>query len=321
MSPRGPNDVGTVGVLGGGRWGVALSTAARRAGHPVLLCTRRDDERPGDGIAVTADVRALARQCTLIVLAVPSDVVRSVARQLGDVVDGSHFVVHGVRGLSGEGLTTVSEVLRQETPARRVGALGGPVLADDLLDGRAALLAVAARFPEVTSAVRAGFGSEALRVYTTEDLTGLEWASALNGCLCVALGYARAVGVGPALVAGLLTRGLHESARIGAAVGAEERTFFGLAGCGDLMAAMGQDDRPEVRLGAALGNGETLTAAREAAGLRVEAPALIPRVVAFARDRRIAAPIFNALEAVLAGRMDKADVLHALMTAPPDGRE
>ncbi len=315
-----PVDHQPVGVLGGGRWGLALATAARRAGNPVLLCTRRGEDRPAD-IDVTSDVRTLARACTLIVVAAPSDVVRDVARSLGDAVDGSHLIVHGVRGLSGEGLVPVSAVLREETPARRVGALGGPVLAEDLLQGRPALLAVASRYDEVTAAVRAALGSETLRVYTTVDITGLEWASALNGCLCVALGYGRAVGVGPALLAGLLTRGLHQAARIGVAAGAEEKTFYGLAGCGDLMAAMIQDSRPEVRLGAALGGGASLDEARRAAGLRVEAPTLVPRIAAFVKERRIDAPIFSALDAVMAGRMTREDVLHELMIAPPDGRE
>lgn len=311
--PAAPAQRPIVGVLGGGRWGVALAQAAVRAGSRAMLCTRRDDLGPPEGIELTPDMKVLADRCTLILVATPSDVVRSVARQLGDVIDGSHYVVHGVRGLSGEGLTPISKVIREETPCRRVGALGGPAVADDLIAGRPGLIVVASRFPEVTQAVQQSLGSPKLRVYPTHDLTGLEWASALNGALFVALGFARGIGATPALIAGFLTRGVHEAAQIGVAVEAEERTFMGLAGFGDVMAAMGQDDRPEVKLGAALAGGASIDQAREVAGLRVEAPALIPRVVAFARERKIHAPIFTALAGVLAGQLVGDEALHQLM--------
>lgn len=309
-----PTDMhSTVGVVGGGRWGIALAHAAVRAGHKALLCTRRDDLSIPPGVELTPEMRVLAERCTLILLATPSDVVRSVARQLGDVIDGSHLVVHGVRGLSGEGLTTISAVIREETPCRRVGALGGPAMADDLIAGRPGLIAVASHYPEVTLAVQKRLGSPMLRVYTTPDLIGLEWASALNGALFVALGYARAIGATPALIAGFLTRGVHEAALVATAVEADERTFMGLAGFGDVMAAMSQDDRPEVKLGAALAEGASIDRAREIAGQRVEAPALIPRIVAFAKERKIAVPIFTALAGVIAGHLTRDEALHSLM--------
>jgi glycerol-3-phosphate dehydrogenase (NAD(P)+) len=153
-------------------------------------------------------------------------------------------------------------------------------------------------------------------VYQTQDLTGLEWASALVGTAMVALGYGRAAGVSPALLAGLMTRAMHEAARVGVAAGAEERTFFGLAGFGDLMAAMGQVERTEVAFGHALGAGKTIEQARAAVGLRVEAIDLVPRVVEFAHERGVSAPILEALDAIVAGRIDRDEVLRRLMGAP-----
>jgi glycerol-3-phosphate dehydrogenase (NAD(P)+) len=300
-----------VGILGGGRWGLALACAVARNGHPTLLHSRRA-ERPDalpPEVAVTSELRALARHSRLLLVAVPSDVVREVARSLGDVVDGAHLIAHGIRGLSGEGLTPISEVLREETPCRR----GGPALADDLIEGRASVLAVASRFPEVTDAVRAALHGPLLRVSVSHDLVGLEWSSALNGALFVALGYARAIGVPPALLGGFLTRGLHEAARIAVAAGAEEKSLFGVAGVGDLLAAMSQPDRPECQLGAALADGATLAEAQARSALRVEAATLVPRVVAFAKERRVDATIFATIEAVFTGRVTRDDVLSGLM--------
>nr|MBK7064298.1 NAD(P)-binding domain-containing protein [Deltaproteobacteria bacterium] len=304
-----------VGILGGGRWGLALACAVARNGHPVMLHSRRD-ERP-DGlpseVEVTAELGALARHARLLLMAVPSDVVREVARSLGDVVDGAHLIVHGIRGLSGEGLTPISEVLREETPCRRVGALGGPALADDLIEGRPSVLAVASRYPEVTDAVRNALQGPLMRVSVSHDLVGLEWSSALNGALFVALGYARAIGVSPALLGGFLTRGLHEAARIAVAAGADERSLFGVAGVGDLLAAMSQYDRPECQLGAALAEGATLAEAQARSSVRVEAATLVPRVVAFAKEHRLDAAIFTAIEAVFSGRVTREAMLSGLM--------
>lgn len=305
----------TVGVVGGGRWGVALSCAARRAGRDVMLWSRRRElDAETLGAESTDDFRALAKRCTLILVAVPSDVVRDVARQLGDVIDGSHYVVHGIRGLSGEGLTPISQVIREETPCRRVGALGGPGVAQDLIAGRPGVLAVASRFPEVTHAVRSALEGPHVRVSITPDITGLEWASALNGCLLVAAGFGRAMGVSPGVLAGLLTRGIHEASRIGQAAGGEPATSFSVAGIGDVMAALAGDERPEVLLGMALGEGATIEKARARAGLRVEAPTLVPRVVAFAKERRIDAPVFRTMAAAMAGTIQREEILATLMT-------
>jgi glycerol-3-phosphate dehydrogenase (NAD(P)+) len=302
-----------VGVLGGGPWGVALACAARRAGRDVLLWTRRSEAATALDLPCTSDLRTLAKSATLIFVAVPSEVVREVARALGEAIDGSHYVVHGIRGFSTEGLKPISEVIREETPCRRVGALGGPGVAHDLREGNLGVLAVASRFPEVTEAVRAALESPTLRVSCTHDLTGLEWASALNGCLLAAVGYGRAIGVSPAVLAGVLTRGLREASQLGVAAGADVQTFFSVAGIGDVLAAMGGDDRPEVRLGFALGEGATPEQARARAGQRVEAPTVALQVLAYARERRIDVPVFRTIAAAMAGTLSREEVMRDLM--------
>lgn len=308
----------TVGVLGGGRWGDALAKAAITAGNSALQWTRRESERPPEGVELTTDLKDFARRVELILLAVPSSVARPVATALGDVVDGRHFVVHATRGLSEEGLLSISEIVRQETPVRRVGALAGPVLADQLLAAEPSVIAVGSRYREVLNAVQNGLGSPSLRVSETADLVGLEWSSALVGALLVSLGWARALGVHGGLLAGLMTRGMQEAARIGVAAGAEESTFYGVAGFGDILAAMDQRDaRPEVRFGRAIAEGTSVEAAKASVGVRIEAIELVPRVLAFARDRGIKAPLFGALGEVLEGVADKEGLVLRLMRREP----
>ena len=309
-----------VGVIGGGAWGIALAAAAARTGTTTLLLSRRvrDGVLPA-GVALAHDEAEIAERARLLILAVPSGVARDVARGLGAHVDGRHFIVHGVRGLvqqsdsdlsrlpraaAEEGdLETVSDIVRDETPVRRVGALGGPALASDLLVGSPSVMVGGSHYPEVTRALRDAFGSPTLRLFTTHDLRGLEWASALVGCLAIGVGYARGVGVGPGLLAALITRGVEEAGRLAAVAGGDERTLLGLAGYGDLLASIAQTERPEVRVGEALAKGQSVDEAVAAVGQRVEAIELIARVANWGASKRARLPVFDALfEAVGAGK-------------------
>ncbi|MFT3766377.1 MAG: NAD(P)-binding domain-containing protein [Minicystis sp.] len=293
-----------VGIVGGGPWGVALAVAAGRAGAEVMLYSRREpthktthkDER----VRVTTDYADVAR-ARLVIIAVPSTVVREVLRALGDHLDGSHLLVHGIRGLGADHFETVSDIAREETPCRRLGALGGPVQANELIEGRPSAMVCGSHFPEVLTAVTSVFQHKSLRVYGTPDLRGLEWASAMVGCLSIGVGFAEQSGAGPGLLAALISRGVDEAARIAAAAGADERTMLGLGGYGDLLASIALDDRPEVVLGKALARGRSLEEAVAEARLRVEAITLIPRIVRFAREARVPAPGFESLEELLKG--------------------
>jgi len=323
MSSRGSmsSSARKVAVVGGGAWGLALATAAARADADVVLQTRRDlNGSLPRGVRIVRDARESAEHARLLVLAVPTNACRAVARDLGDHLDGSHYVVHGVRGLEGEDLATVADVIRDETPARRTGALGGPALASDLAAGRPSVLVVGSRYPEVCEAVTAAFGSPTLRVYPTNDLRGLEWASALVGCLTIAVGYAQALETSPGLVAALISRSIGEASRIADAAGGEEKTLLGLAGYGDLLASISQAERPEVIVGTALGKGMNRVEAAKAAELRVEALELIPRVAQWAEAHGVRAPIFRALAAGVADARKAEAILHELMTLPIEHR-
>lgn len=307
-----------MGVLGGGTWGRALATAISRTHRPALLYSRRGpgSVRVPSGVQVVDSVEELGRRARLIILAVPSDVLRDVSRELGEAIDGRHLLVHAIRGLRREDLTPLSEIVRHETPARRVGALGGPVLANELGDGRPSVLVSGSHYPEVNEAVSDAFSSEVVRVYTTADLHGLELASALMGCLAVGVGYAQRIGIGPGIIATLITRGVEEAARIAAAAGGRERTLLGLAGYGDLLAAIGQQDRPEIVFGAALAEGRSVEEALSTAKLRVEAAELIPRVAAFSEARGLSAPILQGLALRLRGPIAPDDLVQKLMASP-----
>ena len=313
-------------VIGGGAWGEALSIAATSAGSEVLLYTRRAHEDLPSTVRRTENLGELAKHARTILLAVPSKHVRDLARTLGDHLDGSHILVHGIRGLvprpssdpawEGDELATISHVLREETPARKFGALGGPVLTEELAKGWPSVLIAASHYPEVLDEVRQTLGGANVRVYTTDDLIGLEWASALVSILAIAIGFARGAGVGAGLVSAFAIRGIHESARIAVAAGAQERTFLGLGGFGDLLAAMSQGGRPEIRLGESLAKGASIDSAVADLGQRIEAIELAPRVKEFAERHRVPSPIVSTIADGILGGKSVPDLVQRLMTAP-----
>lgn len=296
-----------VGVVGGGSFGRALAIAIRRRGEPILW-----SRSAGDEDYRTDDIADLAR-CELIFVAVPSMHVPSVAKLLAPHLDGRHFLVHVSRGLIGRDLSTVSRHLTANTPVRRVGALAGPlnpeVIAEDTLGGGI----VGTRFPEVADAVREAIASPALRLYDSIDLVGVEVASAMVGLLAMQAGFCLEREISPSAMGVMMTRGLDEAARVGVKLGANAETFHGMAGAGDLFAALGGDERAEVRLGRALARTFDLEAAGKEAGAYIEGLSIARRVADFAQRAGVSAPIAAATAEALEGKVSIETALRNLM--------
>jgi glycerol-3-phosphate dehydrogenase (NAD(P)+) len=300
-----------VGVAGAGGFGRAIAVASARHGHEVALWSRRERELP-DSIRVSTDIAGL-RDCELIFLAVPARHAVEVAEQLGEVVDGRHSMVHVSRGLVGAELKTITQVIRDKTVCRRLGALAGPLVADALAEGRPSGAILGTGFPELTDMVREALGGAGLRIYETRDVLGVELASATVGFLTVVLAYAQELGLEPSTIAVLATRGIVEVSRIGQTLGAKESTFMGLAGLGDLIAAVAGDQRPELRLGRALAQGADLSNAVGEAGAYVEGIDVARHMIEHARRLGLETPISSTFVAVSEGRLSQDDAIHALM--------
>jgi len=300
-----------IGVVGAGGFGRAIALASARNGHSVLLWSRQARELP-DPIRTSTDIGDL-RDSELIFVAVPARYTVEVATRLCEVVDGRHLITHVSRGLIGADLKTITQVFRERTVCRRLGALAGPLVADALAEGRPSGAILGTGFPELTSMVREAIGGAGLRIYETSDVTGVELASATVGFLTVVLAYAQEVGAEPGTLAVLATRGMVEVSRIGTTLGAKESTFLGLAGLGDLIAAVAGDQRPELRLGRALAQGVNLRSAIGEAGAYVEGIEVAGHLMEHARRLGLATPISSTFVAVSEGRMSPDDAIQALM--------
>ncbi len=172
------------------------------------------------------------------------------------------------------------------------------------------------RFGEVVDAVREAIGGPTMHVVGTDDLLGVEMASALVGLVVLVVGLGQGLGLGPSSLALLATRGVDDAARLGTLCGARAETFRGLAGFGDLLAATVDDGRPELSFGRALVQVDVAEALRRVGGARVEGASLARRAARFAERRRVAVPVLLALADVLDGHKTPAQALQSVLTTP-----
>jgi glycerol-3-phosphate dehydrogenase (NAD(P)+) len=315
----------TIGIVGAGTFGTALGSVLARAGRRVVLwsrdaaivetirTTRRCPRLPSaplpEPLVATADPSQLASEARFIVLAVTSTNIRERARALGDVLDGSHLVVHAIGALAAPSagrpeVTTerVSEVMIQGLPTLRIGVLAGPALPADLAEGQFSSIVAASAFDEVVSEARRLLNlPPTLRVYGSRDLVGVELASALAGAYTLALGLADGLGMGIGPRAVLITRAVAEASRLGVAAGAEARTFAGLAGLGNLLVRASGDRSADYVFGRRLAEG-ALTGDARTEGVRAALAG-----VELAHALRVRMPVLRGLVGVLTGRLDPRD--------------
>lgn len=309
----------TVGIVGAGSFGTALGSVLARAGRRVILWSRdtqvvaaiqshRSSPRMPKAplpapLEATADPKRLAAEARFLVLAVSSTNVRDRARELGDVLDGSHIVVHAIGALAAPTNERVSEVMAQGLPTLKLGVLAGPALPGDLVEGQFSSMVIASAFDEVVAEGRRLLNAPPLlRLYASKDLAGVELASALSGAYTVALGLADGLGIGPGPRAVLITRAVAEASRLGVAAGAEARTFAGLAGLGNILVRSAGDRSADYLLGRRLADGVVTADSARTEGARAALAG-----IELAGKLRTRMPMLQGVAAVLAGKLEPKD--------------
>ncbi|MEC8424759.1 MAG: NAD(P)-binding domain-containing protein, partial [Myxococcota bacterium] len=240
-----------VGIIGGGAWGRALATLAAEAGNRPRIGYRN---RPPRGFPGTPNLEALAQETDLLILAVPPEGVGGVVAQAR--LQPGHHVLVAARGLEPDTGQWLSRVVTEGSPCRRVGALAGPALAAEVVARRPSAMVVASAFDEVAALAQQALHSSICRVYTSPDLLGVELAGAMVSVLSVAVGLADGLRLGVGVQGVIVTRGLAEARRLGRALGADDATFAGLAGVGELVACGNHPEHPGYVVGQALARAE-----------------------------------------------------------------
>jgi len=266
----------SVGVLGAGSWATVLGHHLAGHGHDVILWARdaelarviNEQHRnpaylPGRSLARSLRAAAGPKEAVegreVLVCAVPSQAMRGALQAIGDSADERVILVGAAKGIETETLLRMSEVAEAVLPGRPYVALSGPSFALELIDGQPTAVVAAARTAFAAARVQDLFTAGPLRVYTSGDVVGTELAGAFKNVIAIAAGMCDGLSLGNNPRAALITRGLAEIARLGAALGADPLTFSGLAGVGDLVLTTCGSLSRNRTLGVALGRGETLT--------------------------------------------------------------
>ena len=324
-------------VVGATTWGATLAILTARAGVPVRLLCRTAGEagelrRAGElarrlpnvpfpaSLSPEHDPRTALCDARLVIVAVPSDRFRENLRRIADQIPADAVVLSVTKGLELPAGLRMSEVLAQELPhhpPERIAALSGPNLAGEVIAGKPALTVVAAADEPARRLVQDTLMSPAFRVYTSDDVVGVELGGSLKNIIALAAGMADGLGAGDNAKAALVTRGLSEIGRLGIAAGAQLMTFAGLAGLGDVMATCSSPLSRNRRVGEELAKGRTLD--EILAGMDAVAEGVNTTVAALEMAERLDVdmPITRLMSRVLFEGLPAAECIPALMERPP----
>jgi glycerol-3-phosphate dehydrogenase (NAD(P)+) len=264
-----------VAVLGGGSWGSALAHVIGTKGYQVILYVRREDQaqeireehtnrrylkeyRLSTNIHPTTELEEAA-QAPILVSVIPSKAFRETARRLGDFLKPDQILLSATKGIEPGTHLRMSDILKEETACLKVGAISGPNLALEVMEGHPTATIVASRFDEVVAAGMQILNTPFFRAYGSHDIVGVELAGALKNVMALAAGMTTGLGYGANTRSFLISRGLSELIRMGNYYRVDPMTLSGLAGVGDLIVTCNSEQSRNFRVGMRLGQGEKLS--------------------------------------------------------------
>lgn len=317
-------------VLGAGGWGMALAISAFNNGNQVniwspfeqevenLLKTRTNEKLLKgvflpEGINITTDLSVVEGD-VLTIIATPSTTIRNVANKLSKYSDFG-IVVNVSKGIEKGSLKTLSQVINDEIPNATVVAFSGPSHAEEVARNIPTSIVAASKSLPAAQVVQDVMSSENLRVYTSNDLLGVELGGALKNVIAIAAGFCDGLGLGDNSKAALITRGLAEMERLGVCMGAKEYTFAGLTGIGDLVVTCTSKHSRNNRFGNKVGTGVPVAQALEEVGT-VEGYYAAEMAYNLAKKYNIELPIINECYSVLYGEKAVNTVVRDLMLRP-----
>lgn len=321
-------------VVGAGAWGTAFALHLARGGHPITLVPRRAEQAemlratrenadylPGialpAGLEITADLAAALTKADVLLLACPSQALRATCARIHEALAPGaalRFVISLAKGLELNTHLRPSEVIAALLPKLPVGSLTGPTNAAEVAHGMpAAMVLAAADFGPGVDQVQTAISGARLRVYTSDDLAGVEYGASLKNVYAIAAGCCDGLRLGDNARASLLTRSLAEMVRVGTALGARPETFYGLSGFGDLVATCHGAWSRNREFGQQIGEGRAVADLLEHRKTVVEGYKTTQSFAGLCADRGIDAPILREIHAILFANKQPAAALAALM--------
>ncbi|MGL5314882.1 MAG: NAD(P)H-dependent glycerol-3-phosphate dehydrogenase [Peptostreptococcaceae bacterium] len=317
-------------VLGAGSWGSALSLVLAKKGYDVSLWTLNEEQAdkmnktkenidylPGvlfpNNIKVTTNLEESVKSSKIVLLAVPSQAIRSVCKQIKPFLTDEQILVDVAKGLEkGTGLR-LSEVCKEELPNNPYVTLSGPSHAEEVAKDIPTTVVVASEDLDVAQTVQDVFMSPKFRVYTNPDIVGVELGGALKNIIAFGAGICDGLGLGDNAKAALMTRGIREIGRLGAAMGADASTFAGLSGIGDLIVTCTSMHSRNRRAGILIGQGKSLEETLKEVKMVVEGITATEVAYSVAKELNVDMPITNAIYSVLHDGANANEVVIELM--------
>jgi glycerol-3-phosphate dehydrogenase (NAD(P)+) len=327
-----------IAIIGGGAWGTALAIAISRAprAHTITLWAHEPEvvesiekrrvnelylpemEIPRI-VEATTDLRAAVANAEMLLGVMPAAHARALYEKMRDsVAPGARFI-SATKGLEHGSLLRMTQVIREAIPAERaphVAALSGPSFAREVARGDPTAIVVACEDAATAAEIQEEFSGPAFRLYTNPDVAGVEIGAAVKNVIAIAAGVAEGLGLGHNTMAALITRGLAEIMRLGAALGARAETLAGLAGMGDLVLTCTGALSRNRTLGIALGKGRRLAELQAETRTVAEGVGTTEAAHALARRMDVEMPITEQMYAVLYEDRAPHEAIRYLMERP-----
>ncbi len=323
--------INTIGVIGGGAWGTALSTVIARAGYSVFLWAREVAVRDSityehenvqflPGISLSANINAtddpkMFTEVDLIFVATPAQHLRSILSKFVRYLKSDSTIVICTKGIEIETGALMSEVL-YEQDLRKIAVLSGPTFASEVAKGLPSAVTLACPDRELGKNIADVVGGANFRAYLSEDIIGVQIGGALKNVMAIAAGVAIGRGLGENARSAIVTRGFAEMVRLALAKGAQFETLAGLSGLGDLMLTCSSEQSRNFSLGVALGEGKELSKYVNDQNSVAEGVTSTAAICILAKKWEIELPITEALERVLYRGADIGKTIEELLQRP-----
>lgn len=321
-----------VTVIGAGSWGTAFSRFTASQGHSTALWVRRKNQArkirearenakylpgfklPEDEMSILTSIEKAVSHSRAIFLAVPSFAVRNIVSMIKPYINkDNHYLINLAKGLEKETFNTMSEVLNEEIKGLENYTLSGPSHAEEVAKGDPTAVILAGDL-ERGRLIQEKFSTDSFRIYLSQDIKGVEYCGAIKNVIAIASGIATGLGYGDNTVSTIISRGLAEMVRFGRSLGAEEKTFFGLAGIGDLVATCTSNHSRNRGFGVKLGKGESPESILDQMDMVVEGVSTVEFIHQLSNRKDISVPITDSLYRVIYEDKDLSREVSRLMS-------
>ena len=319
--------------MGAGSWGTALAMVLANNEHDCLLWSHREDQATEittnhtnkkylpetilpTNLKATSDFQQAIQHANVIVIAVPTKAIREVCQNMLPFLAEKKLFVHVSKGIEPDSLKRISEMIAEELSedvTEAIVVLSGPSHAEEVVLKHPTTITVASENMVAAEKVQDLFMNNSFRVYTNDDVIGVEIGAALKNVIALAAGIVDGLGYGDNAKAALITRGLAEISRLGISLGAQPYTFSGLTGMGDLIVTCTSVHSRNWRAGNMLGKGATLNTVLEEMGMVVEGVRTTKAAYQLATKQQVDMPITKALYSVLFEQVNPKEAVDILM--------